>query len=283
MPDSHVFDARPCSLGEGALWHPDRQALLWFDILQGRLCMKGAAEDAEWNFGEMASAAGIVDETTLLVATETGLRRFDIASGEHELLAPLEAEDPMTRSNDGRADPHGGFWIGTMGKTAERGAGAIYRFHGGAVEKLFGDVTIPNAICFAPDGRAAYFADTAEQRILRQALDSEGWPDGAPELFADLAPDDEHPDGAVTDAAGHLWVALWGQGAAARYTPWGAREELVHVPGLHSSCPAFGGEDLTTLYVTTALQDLPHPDAAQGLVYAIEAAGKGRAEPRVIL
>ena len=277
----NVFCDRVCALGEGPLWHPLRRQLFWFDILGKRLLTRTEAGPQEWRFPEHASAAGWIDEDHLLIATETALRRFRIPTGEHEKLADLDHRNPATRSNDGRADPQGGFWIGTMGKGAEPRAGGIHRFHRGAVETLFPDITIPNAICFSPDGRTAYFADTPDQRVHRVPLDADGWPSADPEPFIDLRPDGLFPDGAVTDAEGALWIAQWGAGRVARHLPDGRFDRALPVPGLHATCPAFGGEDLADLFVTTATQDLTDPDDAQGLTYRLRPGVSGRPEPAV--
>lgn len=278
-----IHDDRPCLLGEGALWHPEREQLFWFDILNGRLLSRQDGVPLVWELGECASAAGWIDRETLLVATETGLRRLDLVSGVHEPVIALEADRGDTRSNDGRADPMGGFWIGTMGKDAGKGAGTIYRFFRGVIEPLFPAITVPNAICFAPGGRHACFADTARGRIMRQALDAEGWPDGPAEVFADLAAEGLRPDGAVFDAEGGLWNAQWGAGRVARYQPDGRFDRALPVGGHNSSCPAFGGPGLSTLYVTTAREGLVAPDAGQGVVYALDPGARGLPEPRVIL
>ncbi|MFN6977563.1 MAG: SMP-30/gluconolactonase/LRE family protein, partial [Gemmobacter sp.] len=247
-----VFDARPCDLGEGALWHVGRQTLFWFDITGRRLLWRGPEGAGAQALPEMHSAAARIagDDGALLVASETGLWRLDLATGARSLLCPLEAGDARTRSNDGRADPQGGFWIGTMGKRLEPGAGAIWRWHRGAARRLFGGITIPNAIAFDPGGGHAYFTDTARACVMRVPLDAEGWPSGAPAVFRDLAPEGLNPDGAVTDAAGNLWIAEWGTGRVAAYGPDGRRVGVVPVAAPHASCPAFGGPDLTTLYVT---------------------------------
>lgn len=280
---AEVFDSRPCELGEGPLWHPERGQLFWFDILGHRLLSRQGDRALDWALGECASAAGWVDRDTLLIATESGLYQFDIPSGVRERVAPLEANIPATRSNDGRADPFGGFWIGTMGKRAEPGLGAIYRFHRGEVVKLHDRITIPNSICFAPDGRSAYFADTGAGVIFRQTLDAGGWPEGAAEVFVDLSGETFGPDGSVTDADGALWNAQWGAGRVARYLPDGTLDRVVAVGGVHSSCPAFGGENLSTLYVTTAREGIAAPGPGDGLVYRVAAGIRGRAEPRVRL
>lgn len=277
-----IFDDRVCQLGEGPLWHPERGQFFWFDITGKRLLSQAGDEALEWNFDECASAAGWIDRETLIIATETGLRRFDIGSGAHEPLAALEADNAGTRSNDGRADPQGGFWIGTMGKDSAKGAGAIYRYHRGAVERLYPDITVPNSICFAPDGRRAYFADTRQRRIMTQALDAEGWPDGAPDVFVDLHEEGLNPDGAVVDAEGGLWSAQWGAARVARYTPEGTFDRAIEVGGRHASCPAFGGAGLTRMIVTTACQGIDDPDSAQGLVYKVDPGSKGQAEHKVI-
>lgn len=274
-----IFDDTPCELGEGPLWHPERDQLFWFDITQHRMHTKGQ----HWDFPGHVSAAGWVDYDTLLVASEIALHRFDIASGDHVKILDLESDLKGTRSNDGRADPLGGFWIGTMGLNAEKGAGSIWRFYRGELRRLYANVTISNAICFAPDGRTAYFADTDKQVIMRTALDADGWPIHPPVTHIDLSGTDFHPDGAVVDSAGNLFNAQWGAGRVAVYDPEGAFIEAFTFPARHTSCPAFGGADLSTLYVTTARQDIADPDAAQGLTYRIPTAYTGQREHRVIL
>lgn len=277
-----IFDARVCELGEGPIWHPERQQYFWFDITGKRLLSVDHGAPLEWHLPEMGSAAGWIDRDTMLIATETGLRRFDIPSGEHEPIIALEAENTVTRSNDGRADPMGGFWIGTMGKGSEDRAGAIYRFHKGAVERLVPEVTIPNSICFSPDGRSGYYADTRRRRIWVVPLDAEGWPEGPADVFVDLREDGLNPDGSVVDAEGALWNAQWGASRVARYTPDGRFDRAIGVGGLHASCPCFGGAGLNEMIVTTACQGIESPDAAQGLTYAVEPGAKGQEEHRVI-
>lgn len=273
-----VHDARTCRLGEGALWHPGRATLYWFDILAKRLLTQGAES---WRFEEHVSAAGWIDATRLLVASETALLTLDLDSGAREEVCPLEADRPDTRSNDGRADPWGGFWIGTMGKAAEPDAGAIYRYYRGALRRLFAPITISNAIAFSPDRRWAYFTDTATRVIQRVALgDADGWPIGAPEVFAHA---EGSPDGAVCDAAGNLWNAEWGSGRVTVYSPQGAVMRRVPLPAKHVTCPSFGGADLGTLFVTSARVGLGAADAAQGQTFAIPGMGPGLPEPRVIL
>ena len=285
---STVFDTRACALGEGPLWHPERQQLFWFDIIGKRLLSQKDGEPLEWQFDEHVSAAGWVDSDTLILASETALWKFDLETGEQEYLVALEADNPVTRSNDGRADPWGGFWIGTMGKEAEPGAGAIYRYFKGELRKLVPDVQISNAICFDKTRNCAYYTDTLTRLVMRQPVDSEsGWPVGAPEVFLDLNDQTSGPDGAVVDREGNLWLAQWGASRVAAFSPDGAFLRAVEVGGQHSSCPAFGGADLTTLFVTTAREGIDADTLAKvpenGMTFAVENVAQGVAEPQVIL
>ncbi|MDW3181909.1 SMP-30/gluconolactonase/LRE family protein [Roseobacter sp.] len=284
---AEVFDDRRCILGEGPLWHPERSQLFWFDIMRHRLLSRDANGPLGWRFDEPVSAAGWVDTDTLLIASASALWRFDLADGRKTQLCALEQDNPVTRSNDGRADPWGGFWIGTMGRTAEPQAGAIYRFYKGKLHRLFGEITITNAICFAPDHSCAYFTDTSTQKVMRVVLDRDGWPEGAPVVFLDLSDDGLNPDGAVVAEDSTIWIAQWGAARVAAYAPDGAFLHAVDVPGVHATCPAFGGADFRTLYVTSARQglsaDVAHDQSPHGQTFAVHGVTEGRPEPRVIL
>lgn len=275
------YDDRPCALGEGAFWHPLRGQFFWFDILAGRLLSRQGDEPREWRIGCMASAAGWVDRDRLMIGTEAGLALLDLRSGG---LAPVaQIGDGTTRSNDGRADRQGGFWISAMGRGAEAGAGAIWRWHRGELRQIAAGITIPNAICFSPDGRLAHYADTARALVWRQPLDAEGWPEGPAQPFLDLAPLGLDPDGAVIDSSGALCVACWGAGCVVRFAPGGRRLDTIAVGGRQASCPAFGGADMRDLLVTTALQDLAAPEPGDGLPWLVRAAVPGLAEPQVLM
>ena len=275
------FDNRSCTLGEGPLWHPLRQQMFWFDIVNCKLLTSLSGAQSEWQFDECVSAAGWIDNDTLLMATESGLYRFDLSTGDRSLLVKIEADNPVTRSNDGRADPWGGFWIGTMGKQLETGAGAIYRFYDNRVQRLYDRITVPNAICFSPDSEFAYFTDTFSRQIMRQKLGAEGWPEGEAETLIDLRSEKLNPDGAVTDKNGNIWNAQWGASRVACYAPTGEFLEAVTFPASQTSCPAFGGKDLSTLFVTSASENMDAPAAKEGRTFSIQTESTGLPEPQV--
>lgn len=279
-----IFDSRRCFLGEGPLWHPQRKQLFWFDIINRELLTQSEGKTLNWHFREMASAAGWVDKNHLLIAFEDSLRCLNLNTGYEERIVDLEANNSATRSNDGRADPMGGFWIGTMGKQAQNQAGAIYRYYRGELRKIHSNLSIPNSICFSPDGRLLYFADTAQQRIWWQPLDEMGWPAGDAELFIDLSAKGLFPDGSCIDDRGNLWNAQWGSGSVACYSPQGNFLSRLYVGGAHSTCPAFGGDKFSEIFITTAQEGLDSPTSADGPVYRITLEGvTGQAEPRVEL
>jgi len=279
-----VFDHRQCALGEGPLWHPERQQLFWFDIINKKMLSQTGDHPHAWQFDQHVSAAGWINADELLIASETELFRFNIETSGRAHVCALEADEPETRSNDGRADPWGGFWIGTMGKQLEPEAGAIYRYYKGAVEVLYQDITIPNAICFSPDRQYAYFTDTPTKLIMRQALETDGWPTGSAEVIIDLNADGTNPDGAVIDAEGCIWIALWGASRIARFSPNGALLSTVSLDAQQITCPSIGGTDLSTLFATSATQGLTAPNDVEGKTFNLMLSGiKGQPEHRVVL
>jgi sugar lactone lactonase YvrE len=283
-----IFDDTACVLGEGPLWHPERQQFFWFDIKSRKLHTRTAQGRKSWDFDAHASAAGWIDRDQLLIADQHSLFLFNIESGQSDHVCALEAGIALTRSNDGRADPFGGFWIGTMGMKAEAEAGAIYRYYRGELSRLYPSITVPNSICFSPDGLYAYFTDTGIGMIWRQRLEqADGWPEGDPEPFIDCAARDVFPDGSVVDTEGRLWNAEYGSGQVTCYSPDGKVVQSITFPASRLTCPAFGGDELRDLYVTSATQETSDAQLAEqpaaGNTFLVRGIGTGQREHRVTL
>jgi sugar lactone lactonase YvrE len=266
-----------CELGEGPFWHPARQQLFFFDINEQSLFAASADGEIQesWLFNETVTAAGIIDDDSLLLVSENGLIEFDLRIGGMNRLTDIERDIPTNRSNDCRVHPSGAFWIGTMVKDEGPKEGAVYHYRAGQLTKIISNVAIPNATCFSPDGRTAYWTDTPTKRILKCATDPEtGMPVGEWELFADVSEGRGYPDGAVIDSEGYLWNAKWGGSCVVRHAPDGSIDRVIEVPVSQVTCPAFGGKDLKTLFITTAAKTLSAEQLAEekvaGGVFAIE-------------
>lgn len=280
-----------CELGEGPFWNPLLGRLFWFDILNQSLF--SARPDGHivdrFTFKEPASAAGIVDHETLLVAQAGALMRFDIAKDECTPVVELEEDRPGNRTNDGRVNRAGGFWIGTMSRRGshDRGHGAVYQYRDGQLQTVLTGITIPNSICFAPDGRTAYFADTVTDTIRKCEIDpATGMPVGQWQEFA-VTTGQGSPDGSVVDSEGYLWNARWGAGLVVRHAPDGSVAGVVELPVSRVTCPAFGGEDLRTLYITTAREGMTEQELQReplaGSLFSVRVDVPGQAETPVKL
>jgi sugar lactone lactonase YvrE len=282
-----VLGEARCHLGEGPAYDAGSDTAWWFDILEKRLHEMRLADGAVHihTLPFMASALAFVDDTRQLVAGDDGLYVRTLRDGRLTLAVPLEADNPSTRSNDGRAHPSGAFWIGTMGRQAEAGAGAIYAFRAGEIRALFAGITIPNAICFSPDGATGYFTDTRANVLCRVALDpATGLPTGAPQtLHVHGGPGGL--DGAGVDAEGRIWCAIWGGACLHLYSPEGALVRRVAVPARQPSCPVFVGADFRRVLVTSAYEGMDETaraaDAHHGRTFLLDVGATGRPEPRV--
>jgi sugar lactone lactonase len=280
-----ILSAERCHLGEGPTYDAVTDTAWWFDILEGRLFEAHLASGQVriHRLGRMASALARIDAERQLIFAEDGLYIRSISNGGMTLYRPLEGDNPLNRSNDARVHPSGTFWVGTMGRQAQAGAGAIYALHLGEISRLFASVTIPNAICFSPDGALGYFADTASNVLYRVPLDPlTGLPRGAPQVLL------KHRgvgglDGAVVDADGQIWNARWGGGCVDVYSPQGDHLRCLRVPALQASCPVFVGPDLSRLLVTSAWQDMDEAaraaDPEHGRTFLLQVAAHGRPEP----
>ncbi len=284
-----VFDATPCSLGEGPTFDPDTNTAWWFDILGKTLIEKtpGAAQATLHRLPVMGSALAVIDAERQLLVCENGLYLRTVGDGALSLLIPLEADNGVTRSNDSRVHPCGAFWIGTMGKNAEPGAGAIYHYFRGDIRRIFADISISNAICFSADGATGYFSDTATGQVMRVDLDPEtGLPTATPTVFLDKRADIAGgPDGAVVDGDGLFWNARWGASCVAAFDASGNCVETIELPATQVTCPALiaGGRMIATSAATGLDEQQLAEQPLAGHTFLLDRAFNTRFEPRVIL
>lgn len=272
-------------LGEGPTYDPATDTLWWHNIkgkeLHALHLESGAKQVHAMPF--LSSVVAAIDPERQLVVSDDGLFTRDTRTGALTKFGALE-DKPGNRSNDGRVHASGSLWIGTMGRSAEKNAGAIYHVAGNTVTKLYDGISIPNGICFSPDGKTAYFVDSMVNHIMRVDLDpATGLPVGDATLFCDQSGRSGDVDGSVCDADGLLWNARWGEGAVDVYSPDGTHLRRYAVPAVQSSCPAFFGAKADRLMVTSAWADMD--DAARaadphaGKTFDLGITVNGRFEP----
>jgi sugar lactone lactonase len=290
MSGVRILDHRTCRLGEGPSYEAESDTLFWFDILDRKLLEHNfvSAATTVHALPFMASAIFAVDDERQLVLTENGLHVRNRRSGGLTMHAPVEADNKVTRSNDARSHVCGAVWFGTMGIEEEKGAGSIYHFFKGEVTKLYADITIPNSICFSPDGATAYFTDTVTQEMMRVSIDpATALPVGEPDVFFRNI-GDGHIDGSICDADGNVWNARWGAGALCRISPNGRETLRIKIENSpQTSCPSFVGKSLDHMIVTSANKLMSqealaaNPDA--GKTFLVDHPVPGRAEPKVLI
>jgi sugar lactone lactonase YvrE len=272
--NAELFVDSRSELGEGPFWHHLLKRLFWFDINNKTLLSatpEGQLVD-RFTFKGFPSAAGIIDADHLLVAQSDVFLNLELSTDTTTVVAELEQGKPGNRSNDGRVDRTGGFWIGTMGLHAEKDAGALYHYKQGKVTQLLANQTIPNSTCFSPDGRTAYFTQMIDSTIHKVSTDpATGLPNGEWSPFAKS--EKGGPDGAVIDAEGFMWSARYGGSCVVRHAPDGTVDRVVELPVSQVTCPALGGDDFKTLYITSARQGLTpeqlEKEPLAGSVFAI--------------
>lgn len=269
MATAELFVDCRCTLGEGIVWWRARRALLWTDIEERRLWMHDGDGTRGWPVPERLGSLAPCESGQLLLALAKGLYLADLdrASPDRLPLTPVasfEAELAANRSNDGRTDRHGNFVFGTMDtRHGHPATGSFYQWsarHG--LRRLdLPRVGIANSICFAPDGKTMYFADSPKRRILRCRYDAADARVSDIETFVTLT--DGYPDGSVVDADGFLWNAVWGAAVVRRFAPDGSLERDIKVPSKNPTCPGFGGDALNELFVTASRQEMTDEELAR--------------------
>ena len=286
MTDIRLLVDAGNALGEGPVWDVREQALFWTDIEGGRLhrCDAGGGGLCQWDFPERLGSFALRERGGFVVALASGIALFDPVSGALDWIGRPDAEVAGNRFNDGRCDRSGRFWAGTMDMVGGQRTGSLFRLDPDlALHRMTGPLAIPNSLAWSPDGRTMYLADTVDCEIVAYDYDTAEGRISNRRLFATTeAP--AYPDGSTVDADGFLWNAQWGGARLVRYAPDGRVDRIVPVPVSYPTSCAFGGADLATLYVTSAVHDLAGTRRAAepwaGGVLAFTPGVRGLPEPR---
>ncbi|GAK33169.1 L-arabinolactonase [alpha proteobacterium Q-1] len=284
-----------CTLGEGIQWHEPSQTLWWTDIEKARLWRaKPDFPALERNPGAVIEATAIPlperlcsfaftkEPDVIAAAFASGLAFYHLEHRTIDWIARPELGKTGRRFNDGRADRAGRFWVGSMVEDegiAGAASASLYCLDLDARLHLRqGGIAISNGLCFSPDGKKAYFADSPTRRIVVSDYDGKSGDRRAQRLFAQT-PDGAFPDGAAIDAKGGLWSAFWGAGLVRHFAPDGRLMDDLSLPVPQPSCVCFAGPDLDYLCITTARAGLSAealamaPQSGDVFIYKIKQAG----------
>lgn len=247
------------TLGEGPVWH---DGALWFtDIKQKKIHRHSAQGNRSWDAPDQPGFLLPAKGGGFIVGLKTGLSRFDPETGAFQPLVDPEPHLPGNRLNDATVAPSGHLWFGTMDDAEEAESGCIHRLEAdGACRRMTRDVAITNGPAVSPDGRTLYHTDTLGLTIHAATIEDGEIVDDR--VFARIAPEDGHPDGPTVDSQGFIWTGLWGGGRARRYSPDGRIVQEIRFPASNITKVALGGDDLKTLYATSARKGLSEAELA---------------------
>jgi sugar lactone lactonase YvrE len=255
-------------LGESPVWHPRENALYYADIPGHKLQRFDPASGdlRHWEFDtDVASFAPRLDGG-LLLAMRDGLWRFDPASGERQRAAEPPYDPATERFNDGKCDPQGRFWVGTIYEPRTPALASLSCFSNGQLTKRVVGLTVVNGLAWSPNGRTMYWSDTTTHTIFAADFDAANGTPSHQRVFArfpvkqagqSLDNYGGRPDGAAMDAEGCYWIAMFEGQRLLRLSPEGEVVREVELPVRCPTMPCFGGPGLRTLYVTTARQNRP--------------------------
>jgi xylono-1,5-lactonase len=244
-------------LGEGPIWSAREQAV-WFVDIKGRRIHRyeeRTGQQRSWNTPEDIGFIVPATGQRFICGLKSGLYQFDPASGEFTLITRVDSDRPNNRLNDGYVDAAGRLWFGTMDDGESRPTGALYRFDSRGLQRCDDSYVITNGPAVSPDGRTLYHVDTLKRLIYAFDLDDSGALSNR-RVFVNIEVPDAYPDGPAADATGCLWVGLYGGRSVRRYSPTAKLPESIALPVSNCTKVAFGGEDLRTLYITTAWKGL---------------------------
>ncbi len=248
-------------IGESPLWNVEENKLYWIDIQQQRLHRfdPRTRRNETFRLPEVVTSFTFRKNGGLLLTLKKTFAFFDPATGELERFGSVELDEDNNRFNDGKADPAGNYWAGTMNsKEWKTPAGRLYRFgRDHAVQTMLTKLVCSNGCGWSPDGRTFYHTQTF--RYIIHAYDWNPRTGGLSRrrVFAEVDPKSGgFPDGLTVDAEGFVWSCQVGLGRIVRYDPAGNIERIVPLPVPRATDCTFGGDDLGTLYITTARETM---------------------------
>jgi sugar lactone lactonase YvrE len=278
-------------IGEAATWSAAERAIYWCDI--NRFLIHRYRPDSRsvesWAFDEPVVALGLTDDpATMIVALASRLVLWSPATGACRDQGFRLDGWPGLRLNDGRPDPAGRFWVGSMrnnvgpeGEVLPAGGtdGRLFRIDGAGASSWREGIGVSNTLCWSPDGTKFYFADTLANIVWEHDCDLAAGSIGAARVFF-AGFERGWPDGSAIDAEGYLWNCRFGGGCIVRVAPDGRVDRVIEMPVTNVTTCTFGGDGLTTLFVTTGSAGAPERERLAGSLWAIRTNVQGQEENR---
>lgn len=269
----------PSMLGESPVWDAQNECLYWVDGVSCKIHRYNLRSGSfqEWSLPSMVGSVGLSQGHRLVVGLQDGIYELDLETTDLRALFKFSTPDDRVRFNDGKVDRQGRFLCGSMGVDANP-RGELYRVSAdGHTEVLANGIRISNSLCFSPNGDTIYFADSLDRTIRAYRYSAASEPLEEPRILLETNAYGSAPDGATVDSEGYLWVSLVQAGKIGRFDSEGQLDRLIDAPIDMPSCVAFGGPDMSTLYLTsikdsgTGRAVSYHPSG--GHVFAIEGLG----------
>ncbi|MEY2905476.1 MAG: hypothetical protein RJA52_1492, partial [Bacteroidota bacterium] len=250
-----VICQNKCELGEGPVWDEKRRTIFWLDILKGLIHEYSIDEKncTHYVVGEMIGSFALTEDGNMVTATKNGFGMVNRKTGEFKILINPESDKPNNRFNDGKCDPAGRFWAGTMSLKGEDEAGSLYIYDGKKVVKKLGNVSISNGIVWTADMLKMYYIDTPTLEVKGFDYDNSSGEISNSKVIIKIDPKDGYPDGMTIDTEGMLWIAHWGGWQVTRWDPQtGEKISSISLPAAQITSCTFGGPEMEDLFITSA-------------------------------
>jgi len=256
-----------CLLGEGPVWDARRKSISWIDILNRQIHEYAVITGKHHTITleQMVGAIALCqDENWILAALQDGIYQLNRSGTEIKLLCDPEAQSPGNRFNDGKCDPAGRFWVGSLSLTEQPGAGNLYRVEiDGSYRSQVQGTTISNGMAWSPEGRTFYYIDTPTRQVMAYDYHADSGVISNPRVALMIPEAEGYPDGMTIDEHGMLWIAHWDGWQVARWDPHTGKKLLsIRLPVARITSCTFGGDDLNDLYITSASKELPEKEKA---------------------
>jgi sugar lactone lactonase YvrE len=259
LPIVEVFSKYKAKLGEGPIYDRDNDRLFWVDIEGEKIIIeegitKNSVEKIV-NLPDLVSSLCVINETEVIATIRHGFYILNINTGGLTKLLEIETDLKDNRFNDGKCDPLGRYWAGTMNMKKSGPTGNLYKLELNKISKILGGLTVSNGLGWSPDNDKMYLIDSPVRKVYVFDFNLNRGEIYNKQVLIDFGNEPGNPDGMTVDEEGYLWIAHWGGGKVSRWSPNGKKVFEIKMPVTYVSSVTFGGEDLSTLFITSASKD----------------------------